>query len=408
MGHYGSAAHLGAIGLGGAIFNFLYWNFAFIRMSAVGLTAQEYGKKNEIEVSTLLGRSMLIAITGAILLIVFREQICQLAFKITKGDPDVEQYAIDYYSIRIWAAPATIGLTALTGWFIGVQDAKTPMFIAILVNVVNIVSSFALVKYTGLKSEAVAWGTLIGQYSGLALALSVILFRYKKYLSLLSFKNITNLSTYKRFFGVNLDIFIRTLAVITVLTWYNFVSAEQGKIILGVNVIFLQLVYAFSFFVDGFANAAEALTGKYFGAGQKQMLKKVIRYLFYWGYGIAIAFTITYLVAWEPIIKIFTTDVEIINASAKYIVWIISIPLISIITFIWDGVFLGTTATAEQRNATIIAAIVFFMVYYLLKNSIGNHALLMAQLVFFGMRGILQSFLYKSAVLNKLNTIAVK
>lgn len=402
MGKFGSTAHLGAIGLGGAIFNFLYWNFSFIRMSIVGLTAQEYGKNNKQEIATLLGRAMFISMLGATILLLFQSPIGKLAFQITKGEADVENYAQTYYQIRIWAAPATIGLSTLTGWFIGVQNAWAPMIISILVNVVNIAISYSLVVFTPLKSEAVALGTVIGQYLGFLIALGIIAIKYRPYTKLLNLSIIFNLKGYRRFFRVNLDIFIRTLAIIVVLTWYNIASAEKGENILALNVIFLQLVYAFSFFIDGFANAAEALVGKFFGAKNLLQLKKIVRYLFIWGLGIAGLFSIAYIAGWKQIISIFTKDTTIISMGKTYIGWIWALPLVSVLTFIWDGIFLGATATAPQRNATLTAAGLFFICIYTLDQYIGNHALLLAQLIFFGARGLIQSFYYKPAILNKL------
>lgn len=402
MGNFGSVAHLGAIGLGGSIFNFLYWNFAFIRMSVVGLTAQEYGRKNSSEIASLLGRSLLVSVAGALLLLVFQSPIEKLAFIIIKGDPFVESVAKEYFQVRIWAAPATIGLMALTGWFVGMQNARAPMIISISINVINIGLSYYFVKYLEMGSRGVALGTVIGQYSGLTIAIFFLIAKYRKYLVLMKLNVLINFSAYNRFFSVNLDIFIRTLAVVLVLTSYNFISANKGEIILGVNVIFLQLVFAFSFFIDGFANAAEALTGKYFGRRDLQKLKKVVACLFFWGTGIACLFSLIYYFFWQPIIKIYTKEPEIIQESYNYIGWIIAIPLVSILTFIWDGVFLGVTATAEQRNATLVSAVLFFLTYIAFKNAYGNHALLLAQLVFFGMRGILQTFYYKPAIINPL------
>jgi MATE family multidrug resistance protein len=404
MGHLGSTAHLGAIGLGSAIFNFLYWNFAFIRMSAVGLTAQAYGACNDSEIGKLLGRSLWVALIGAVLLLVFRNQISHISFLISKGEADVESFANDYFSIRILAAPATLGLYALTGWFIGMQNAKAPMFISILVNVMNLGFNFLFVIGFDMKSEGVAWGTVIAQYSGVLLGIIIVFKRYKKYLKYITPEVLFNLKDYGRFFKVNADIFIRTFAIIAVLTWYNFASAEKGNLLLGVNVIFLQLVYAFSFFTDGFANACEALVGKYYGKKQVDELKKVIKYIFLWGLAIAMVFTLLYAFGWRSIMHIYTSDHEIISEASNYIAWIVAIPLVSIITFVWDGVYLGATATAEQRNATIIAALLFFVVYKLLDSRVDNHGLLLAQLVFFGVRGLLQTLWYKPAIINKIFT----
>lgn len=402
MGNFGTTAQMGAIGLGGAIFNFLYWNFAFIRMSVVGLTAQEFGCGNKTETANLLGRSLFISLAGSILLILFQVPIGKLIFFITKGEAEIENFAYQYYSMRIWDAPATIGLMAITGWFVGMQNARAPMIIALLVNSVNIIASYLFVSKFGMMAKGVALGTVIAQYSGFLLACIILIVKYNKYLVLIDIFETVTLKNYRRFFNVNIDIFIRTLAVILVLTWYNFASAEKGKLILGINVIFLQLVFAFSFFTDGFSNAAEALVGKFYGGRNIRDLKKVVRTLFYWGFGIAAVFAVFYATSWKQIFSIFTADTEVIEASASYIGWLVLLPLVSILTFIWDGVYLGATATKEQRNVTILAAVLFFVTYKLLSPAMGNHALLLAQLVFFGMRGILQSFLYKSAILNKI------
>lgn len=397
-----STAHLGAIGLGSAIFNFLYWNFAFIRMSTVGMTAQAFGAENKSEMGRLLGRSLFIALIGAVVLLMFRNQLENLSFSIAKGDDNIEDIARQYFRIRIFAAPATLALYALTGWFIGMQNAKAPMFIAILVNCINLGANFFFVAGLNMKAEGVAYGTLIAQYSGLALALIILATKYKSHIKEISASVLFNLKGYGRFFKINFDIFIRTFAVISVLTWYNFASAEKGELLLGVNVIFLQLVYAFSFFIDGFANASEALTGKFVGSKDITQLKRVVKYTFIWGAAIALFFSLMYALAWKPIMGIYTADADIIHEARNYIGWIIAIPIVSILTFVWDGIFLGATATAEQRNATIVAALLFFLIYKLLDQKINNHALLLAQLVFFGTRGILQSFYYKPAILNKL------
>ncbi|MBN2485417.1 MAG: MATE family efflux transporter [Bacteroidales bacterium] len=403
MGNFGSTAQMGAIGLGGAIFNFLYWNFAFIRMSVVGLTAQQLGAKNNIETSMLLGRSLFVALIGSLLLVIFQAPIGQIIFSITQGEAEVENFALEYFRLRIWDAPATICLMALSGWFVGMQNARAPMMVALLINSVNIFLSYIFVAKFGMHARGIAMGTVIAQYCGLLLALAILLSKYKNTIKHIFLIKVLELKGYRRFFQVNIDVFVRTLAVILVLTWYNFASAGKGNIILGINVIFLQLVFAFSFFTDGFANAAEALTGKFFGAGDKQKLKRTVHLLFVWGFSIALAFTLVYMFAWEHIFRIFTNDDNVIRESARYVGWIIAMPLVSILTFIWDGVFLGTTATREQRNATVIAALLFFAVYYFLEPYYANHALLFAQLVFFGMRGILQSFLYKPAILNKID-----
>ncbi len=401
MGHLGSSAHLGAVGLASAIFNFLFWNFAFLRMALAGLTAQSFGQADPAESGRLLARSLSLALTGALLVILLQGPIAEIAFAIAGADPQVEQLARDYFRIRIWAAPATISLFALTGWFIGMQDARTPMIISILVNLANLAGNFFFVVGMGMKAEGVALGTVIAQYTGLGYAVVVMLIRHRKVFSAIRPKGIFQGARLRVFFSVNSDVFLRTLAIIIVLTFYNFASAKQGTVVLGTNVIFLQLVFAFSFFVDGFANAGEALVGRFIGEGNRESFSTSVRYLLVWGAGLGLLFSLGYGLFFEQVCRIYTADESIIQASAAFAPWIAAIPVAGAAAFILDGVYLGATATKEQRNITIFSSALFFAAYLPLKDIYGNHALLMAQLLFFGMRSLLLTLWYRRAVLHR-------
>ncbi len=404
MGHFGSQAHLGAIGLAGSIFNFLYWNFAFLRMSMAGFTAQAYGAKDKQELSILLGRSFLLALAGGLLLIALKDPIARLAFFLAGGGPEIEQIAAQYYAVRIFAAPATIGMYAIIGWLIGMQNARAPMWISLAINTVNIGISALLVIRFGMTATGVAWGTLIAQYTGLVLSLVTLWVRYPEALKGIRFSQLFRGGSVADFFRVNRDVFVRTLIVITVLTFFNFASANQGQVILGINVIFLQLIYAFSFFIDGFANAAEALVGRYIGERDRLSFRSAVAHLFRWGAILGVLFTTGYFLAFKPILGIYTTDPEILSRASDFAGWIMFLPLISFTAFVWDGIYLGATAAREQRNATLIAALLFLVLFYSLRNIIGNHALLLAQLTFFAVRGIIQTIYYKTAILGRFFT----
>lgn len=401
MGHLGSTAHLGAVGLGSAILNFLYWNFAFLRMALAGMSAQAFGADDRDETARLLYRSLAVALVGASLLLIFRHPLGDLAFAIVDGDADVEGLALTYFHIRIFAAPATIALYAITGWFIGMQNAVYPMAISILVNVVNLGASFLFVAGFGMTSEGVALGTVIAQYVGLATAVGILLLRYRERLALRALSGFFDRAAFRGFFTVNTDIFLRTLSIILVLTFYNFASASQGKVVLGVNVIFLQLVFAFSFFVDGFANAAEAIVGRLIGEKNQTHYRTAVRCLFLFGAGLAAAFTLGYVIAFGPILSIFTEDPAIQSAATRFAPWIVLIPIVSVGAFVWDGIYLGATATSYQRDITLIASALFFVIVFLLDDHFGNHALLFGQLVFFGCRSLLLTLMHRRAVVNR-------
>ncbi len=338
LGHLESELYIGAIAIGGLIFNVLYWGFGFLRMGTSGFTAQAFGERNLHEVMNLLGRALLVALGGAALLLMLMGPIGWIAFRFIDGSPEVESLAREYYSIRIIAAPATLGLYALTGWFIGMQNTKFPMIIAILVNVLNVVFNLYFVYNMGMKSDGVAWGTVIAQYSGVLMGLFLFLRYYRKLLKYWSHQALFQIQSLKRFFLVNRDIFIRTLCLIFVFTFFTSQSAATDNTTLAVNTLLLQFFMLFSFVVDGFAYAAEALIGRYVGSRNLVLLKKTIRILFLWGFIISIPFTIAYAFLGDQILFLLTDNAEIIEASKPYMIWIIFIPLAGFPSFLWDGI----------------------------------------------------------------------
>jgi len=402
LGHLESEVYIGAIAVGGLIFNVIYWGFGFLRMGTSGFTAQAFGERNFPEIMNILGRAFFVALIGALLLIILQGPIGWVAFKTIKGSVEVENLAKEYFSIRIFAAPATIGLYALTGWFIGMQNTRLPMIIAIVVNVLNLLFNLYFIFGLGMKSDGVALGTVLAQYSGLLLGGFFFLRYYKRFLQYWSLKAMTHLVTIRRFLSVNSDIFIRTLCLIFVFTFFTSQSAASNDIILAVNTLLLQFFMLFSFVEDGFAYAAEALVGRFIGSKNPGLLKKTIRLLFLWGIYISIPFTLAYAFFSESILNILTNNELIINASAPYIFWIMFIPLAGFPSFLWDGIYIGATASKEMRNTMIIAtALVFIPCFLLTKNSMGNHGLWLALILFLAARGIGQSVLAKKAIYSR-------
>ncbi|MEA1875487.1 MAG: MATE family efflux transporter [Bacteroidota bacterium] len=404
LGHLESELYIGAIAVGGLIFNVLYWGFGFLRMGTSGFTAQAFGERNLHETMNILGRALLVALGGALLLIMLQGPIGWMFFKLIRGSAEVEALAQEYYSIRIFAAPATIGLYALTGWFIGMQNTRFPMIIAITVNLLNLGLNLYFIYGLGMKSDGVAWGTLIAQYSGLILGLILFLRYYKKLLKYWSRKALFELVAMKKFFMVNRDIFIRTMCLIFVFTFFTSQSAASDNTILAVNTLLLQFFMLFSFVADGFAYAGEALVGRFIGARNAPSLKKVIRLLFVWGFLISIPFTMVYIFFNERILFILTDNIAIIKASKPYLLWIIVIPLAGFPSFIWDGIYIGATASKGMRNTMIIAtAFVFIPVFFVFQNQLGNHALWLALILFLLARGAGQAAMAKKFVYLKAN-----
>lgn len=407
MGHLDSVNYIAAIALGGMIFNFLYWGFGFLRMGTSGFTAQAYGKRDLTESINTLMQAIFVAGIGALLLILLQFPIAKISFWLLKSEPEVEQLARNYFYIRIWAAPATIGLYAITGWYVGMQNTRFPLYIALVVNVLNVLLNYIFVFMLHMGSDGVALGTVLAQYSGLATAFTLFKLYYNRLLNYFTLKALKDIKSLMIFVHVNKDIFIRTLCIIFVFTFFTSSSAAANKEILAVNTLLLQLFFIYSFFVDGFAYAAEALTGRYVGANNPQLLRKAIRLLFRWGLGIAIIFTIAYAFSWTPIIRIMSDNQEIINLARNYAIWIIAMPLLAFASFLWDGIYIGATASVQMRNSMLIATVgVFFPVYYLLREIADNHALWIALLSFLFTRGVAQYFMAQKAVYSKVETPA--
>ncbi len=382
MGHLGNEVFIGAIALGGMIFNFIYWGFSFLRMGTSGFTAQAYGEENPKEIISILSRAVLVGILSSILVIMLQYPIEKLSFWVINGSEEVEYYAIRYFYIRIWAAPATISLYAFTGWFIGMQNARNPMIVAILINVLNVLFDLLFVFVLDMKSDGVAWGTVLSQYCGLFLAIYLLRKHYSQYFKFWEKKGMLEMKAMKAFFMVNKDIIIRTLALIFTLSFFTSKSAEANDTILAINTILFQFFVFFSYAVDGFSNAGEALTGSFIGAKDKQSLIRATRLIFYWATGVSLIFVALNGFGGKFMLQIMTSNQEIIDGSMPYMIWIIIVPVISFAAFIWDGIYIGATVSNHLRNSILISLVVFLAVYYLTTDSIGNHGLWLALICF--------------------------
>jgi len=389
LGHLGNETYIAAIALGGMIFNFIYWNFSFLRMSTSGFTAQAYGAENNRGIMQILVRGITIALVAALLLILLQRPIAWFSRSIIDSGTETMNFALDYFFVRIWAVPATLMLYVTNGWFIGMQNAKTPMYVALVSNVANILFSclFALVLNMGI--QGVALGTVVAQYCGLLLSIVLFLKDYRPLLAAVEIRQSLVIDEMKNFFKVNIDIFLRNLCVIAVFTFIPYVSASMGDRILAVNTLLLQLFMLFSYIMDGFAYAGEALTGRFIGAKNHSSLQKAIKYLLIWSAILAFSFTFLFFAAGDKILYILTDNASIIKDAMKYIHWTILVPIAGFAAFLFDGVYIGATASKAMRNIVVLATILFFPIYYLFETKLGNNGLWIALLLFLTLRSIL-------------------
>lgn len=394
--------YIGAISLGGIIFSFIYSGFSFLRMSTSGFTSQAYGRKDKTEISYTFFRAIITAIFIGSLLILLKTQINKLSFYFLSGDKLVEKIASQYFFIRILAAPATLSLSVIYGWFLGLQNAKIPMIISVLVNVLNVIFDIIFVRYFGLNSDGVAYGTLIAQYSGLVLAI-YFLIKNKKYFLKIKSAVLFNANKLKQFININRDIFIRTISLIFAISFFTNQSAKFNNNILTINTLLLQFFMFFSYVMDGFAFAAEALTGKYYGMKNKHDLVKMIKDILKISLIISIIFTIIFILFGNNLLLIFTNDNHILDLSSKYIFWIYTIPIITFLSFIFDGIYIGATQAKVMRNIMLFSVFLILVpLFYLLKSTYSNNALWLAFMMFMLVRGILHFALYKKVIVNNL------
>ena len=393
VGHLGAASYIGAIAVGGMLFNIIYWIFGFLRMGTGGMTSQAYGRSDEAEMMRLLTRSTGVGMLIALTLIVLQYPIERTAFSLIETTPEVERLAATYFRICIWGAPAVLGLYSFSGWFIGMQNSRYPMFIAITQNIVNILMSLVLVYGLEMKIEGVAIGTLVAQYAGWLMAIGLWMHRYKHLRPYAELRSLTDKGAMRRFFQVNRDIFLRTLCLVSVTVFFTSAGAAQGEVILAVNTLLMQLFTLFSYIMDGFAYAGEALAGKHIGADNRPALRTMVRQLFVWGIALALAFTLIYGIGGEGFLSLLTNEESVITASSTYFYWVLAIPLAGFAAFLYDGIFIGATATGLMLRAMFVASVAFFLIYFGCREAMGNHALWLAFITYLSLRGIVQGYL---------------
>ena len=374
VGHIANATYIGGIAIGTMLFDLLYWNFGFLRVGTSGMTAQAYGRGDGVECARLLTQSVSIALIGAAVLWLIQWLFVTAVLAIVPCSTEVAAFAREYFFIRIWAAPATLSLMALKGWFIGMQDTVSPMITDIVVNVVNMTVSYVLAVYTSLEALGVAYGTLVAQFTGLLLALVICMFKYKtvmrevvrqlcdKAIKLLGDKEM------KRFMSLNANLFVRSLCFMVVYVGFTSLASHYGDVELAVSTIMMKLFMLFSYFVDGFAYAGEALVGKEYGASRSlasspHSLVRIVRLLFAWSLGVGLLFTLLFAIWSEECYLAMTNDMEVLSRLGDYTLWLIAMPLVSTLAFMWDGVYAGATAGKQIRNAMIYAALGFVTCY---------------------------------------------
>ncbi|MDH4073480.1 MAG: MATE family efflux transporter, partial [Gammaproteobacteria bacterium] len=273
-GHLEDAVYLGAVAIGATIFGFIYAGFNFLRMGTTGITAQAFGAADDDRVKVALGQALVVALAIAAALLLLQVPIGATALRLLGPEPDVAAWAGEYFSIRIWSAPATLANYALIGWFIGLQNGRVPLYIVLTINVTNIVLDLVFVLGLGMKVDGVAIASVIAEFAGLALGGAFALSWLKQNGGRIAASNLLTLAEYTAFFAVNAHLLVRTLALMFTFSFLTAAGARLGSVVLAANAVLLNLLHLMSFALDGFAHAAEALVGKAVGAKDRASLER--------------------------------------------------------------------------------------------------------------------------------------
>ena len=402
-GHLGdSVATIGALAIGVSIFNFIYWNCSFIRMGTSGITAQAFGAGDNRTTTLMLARAVVVSLVVGLLAIILQRPLGLGALAIMNGNELVS----DYFFARIWAVPAGVLLFGLNGWLTGMQNAIIPMIVAVMVNTIHVAFSIWFAFPLGMGIVGIAYASVVAQWTGVIITAAITWWHFRKSFVAIKWREVIDMAAMKEFFLINRDIIIRTLCIVATYTFFTAASARMGDDnILAVNTILLQLFTLFSYMNDGFAYAAEALTGRFIGAKDEPSLRDAVKKCVIWCLIVAIIYIGVYIGWWRDLLLLFiSSDAQnaevLLDYAGRYIGWIIAIPLAAAMPFVMDGIMVGATQSRIMRDSMILSTIAYFALFYAFKPLIGNNALWLAFSSYMFLRGALQYFM--SARLKKI------
>ena len=388
VGHLDSAYYLGAVAVGAVIFDFIYWGMGFLRMGTTGLIAQAHGRANAEELRTVLIHSVGFAIFIALTILVLQKVIVDVGISLIGGGEQVTHYARTYVYWAIWGAPAVLVTMCLTGWLLGMQDARATLITAVAVNIVNIILDIVFVYGLQMDVRGVALASVCAQYTGLVIVIYMV---YKK-LNLNPGRwckeMILDIRRLKTVVVLNQNIFIRTMCLIFVFAFFTRQGARQGDAILAANAVLLNFQMITALGLDGFANAAEALIGKAVGAGIHKKFIRVVMLTSQWALIVALILMFAYAVWGHALIDLMTDIDEIVIYAREYLPWVIFLPVISVWCFLLDGIFIGATRSIEMRNTMLFSTCAVFLPAWYFMQVLGNDGLWFAFTLFFLARGL--------------------
>ena len=404
-GHLESPIYLGAVAIGSTIFGFLYMGMNFLRMGTTGIAAQRFGASDNDGLRVSLGQAVIVATLIAAILIVLQIPIGRTAMALIGAEPEVEAFALQYFSIRIWSAPGTLANYVLIGWFLGCQNARVPLLIFLTINITNIVLDLIFVLGLGMKVDGVALASVIAEYSGLLIGVGFAASALRKRDGHWPVARLFNVRAYAAFFSINAHLFVRTMALMFTFAFVTAQGARFGGVILAANAVLMNLQMLTAFVLDSFAHSAEALVGKAVGERRREALEETVRLTLKWSLVFAVGFCLFYIVTGPLLIRVLTDLTEVRDTAIRYLPWLVISPLVSVWSFLYDGVYVGATRSREMRNIMVFSTLLIFLPAWFLLQGLGNHGLWLAFTLFMASRGIGMHIGYRRKVLPSLPDI---
>ena len=402
VGHIGDAVAIGGMAISTMLFDLLYWNMGFLRVGTGGMVAQALGRRDLASAMKIFTQGIGTALSIALIIFAIQYLYIDIALSFINCSPQVAEYARQYYFIRIWAAPATLSLFVFKGFFIGMQNAVSPMIADITVNVANLGLCLLFAVKFGMGFKGIAWAVFAAQYTGLALCIALFLIYYRRLFKYANLKESLRIKDLGRFFSVNGNLFVRSVCFLFIYVGFTSLSANYGDTQLAVGTIIMKLLMLFSFFIDGFAYAGEALAGKYIGAKDGPLLKLSVRVIFRWCLWMAVASTVIYVLGGKQMFALMTDKADVIEASLPFLVWLWVMPALSTAAFVWDGIYIGATSTRSIMWGMILAAAAFFAFYYAIRPLWGIQALYAAYMAHIIVRSVWMYAFRNKAVFSKV------
>jgi MATE family multidrug resistance protein len=392
IGRLGDAAQLGAVALGAVIFDFIFWGFGALRRGTAGLPAQAFGAGDDREMETVLARALVIAGVCGLGLVVLQAPIAIVALKLAGASAAVTQAAHTYFTIRIWSAPLALANFVLLGAVIGRARTDLALVLQVAINLANIALSLTFVLGFHWRIEGVAWASVIAEAVGVALGL-VLLVRAGARPWTADRRTVLDGAAMRRTLAVNVDIAIRTIALVFAFAFFTSQGARAGDTTLAANAVLYNLFLVGAYFLDGFATAAEQLCGQAIGSRDAAGFRGVVKLAVGWSFAVGIAVTAAFLTLGGVFIDLMTTNAAVRTEARMFLTLAALTPLAGAVAFAFDGIFIGATWTAAMRNLMLASLALFLAAFWLLRG-LGNEGLWWAMLAFMAARGLGQALAY--------------